>query len=205
MPLSGFLSASWAMDLLYCSICCKKWKAPIILPISVRAMPGIPSSAAARIKSWVDAVDCKMENWEWAWQWTKGWSAKTARSDSECGLLTAPACVLASCLKALDASFKLRCSNLIGWINSVFFNKNWSKNSELNWVNSSAKYLRRTNSKKHRVVATTSAVALWAWSKSLSNKNWCNSVKVGNLYRPPLPPGIWHNWAVTSVQVSSIW
>ena len=59
-----------------------------------------------------------------------------------------------------------------------------------------------TNSRKQRVVASTSAVALCASAKGTLNKYSCNSVKVGSLNFPPRPPGSCNNEAVTSVQVS---
>ena len=60
----------------------------------------------------------------------------------------------------------------------------------------------RISSRKQRVVASTSAVALCASPNGSPNKNWCNSVSVGSLNLPPLPPGIWQSCAVCSVQVS---
>ena len=60
------------------------------------------------------------------------------------------------------------------------------------------------NSKRHLDVASTSAVALCASSKVLLNKNLFNSISVGSLNLPPLPPGILHKLAVSSVHVSII-
>ena len=58
------------------------------------------------------------------------------------------------------------------------------------------------SSKKHLVVASTSAVALWASSKRVSKRWLWSSLSVGNLNFPPLPPGNIQSDAVCSVQVS---
>ena len=58
------------------------------------------------------------------------------------------------------------------------------------------------NSKKHRAVASTSAVALCASLNFSPKRNSCNSDKVGSLNLPPLPPGNLQSRAVVSVHVS---
>ena len=61
-----------------------------------------------------------------------------------------------------------------------------------------------TSSKNALAVASTSAEALCASLKlSLKRKEY-NSIRVGNLNFPPLPPGILHTFAVSSVHVSNI-
>ena len=45
---------------------------------------------------------------------------------------------------------------------------------------------------------------MWASVKSSLNRKEYNSIKVGNLNFPPLPPGILQTFAVSSVHVSNI-
>ena len=49
---------------------------------------------------------------------------------------------------------------------------------------------RRISSKKHLVVASTSAEALMAHAKTSPKSFLCKSVSEGYLKPPPLPPGI---------------
>ena len=71
-----------------------------------------------------------------------------------------------------------------------------------NCKSSDEKDLILINSKKHLAVASTSAVALCASAKTSLNKNSFNSVSVGSLNLPPLPPLSLHSSAVFSEQVS---
>ena len=110
-----------------------------------------------------------------------------------------PANLFLSCLLNF---FKLTCLIPAGSITDLFFSKKSAYCSLSNSNSFGEITFVLISSRKHLVVASTSAVALCASANGSLNKNSCNSVKVGSLNFPPLPPGILHNCAVFSVQVS---
>ena len=64
-PFSCALAFLALASLLYLETSFINWKAPIILPWSVRATAGICPSPVALTKSAMEAVDCNTENWVW--------------------------------------------------------------------------------------------------------------------------------------------
>ena len=191
--------------LLWLRISLTKWKAPIIFPISVIATADILFFTAAATKFFTETVDCKTENWVWLCKCTNSVSIRSCLF-SESVSFEIGTCPLSPncCLIFSEASLRLICCKPIKEIGFGFFNLNSSKYSDATPSSSLVNIWFRINSKKHLVVASTSAVALCASAKGCPKRYWCNSVKVGNLNLPPLPPGSCNKDAVTSVQVSKI-
>ena len=196
---------SWALvflalaSLLYLETSFIKWKAPIILPWSVRATAGICPSPVALTKSAMEAVDCNTENWVWLCRWAKGAVSSKARFSANWAEERAVSSFLL--LSFSEAALRLICCNPQSAIGVVCFS--WIR-AMASWESCSVEKPSplRISSKKQRAVASTSAVALWASAKGAPNKNWWSSVRLGYLNLPPLPPSILQSSAVISVQVS---
>ena len=197
---SPFSSASLFLlsaSLLYFCTSCTKWKAAIILPLSVRATAGIFSLAVLFTRSLIAVVDCKIEYWVWLCRWAKAAVSSSAISSSEAVISG----VLPLLRNASEASLRFTCLSPISPMGEEWCAWKFSIYSLLK-VPSLKPSPRRISSKKQRAVASTSAVALWASAKGTPNKKECNSVSEGNLYLPPRPPSILQRLAVASVQVS---
>ena len=182
-----------------------KWKAPIRLAWSVKATAGMRWAAVSATKLGTLMVDCKTENWVWLCKWAKVAVCKTSiLLDTSCleseGAWASPSC----CRRRADASFKLVCCKPNKAIGRGFLCWNSWKYVPVACSSWSVKTSNRMSSKKQRLVASTSAVALWASAKGDWNKKECSSVRVGNLNFPPRPPGNCNKEAVISVQVSNI-
>ena len=170
-----------------------------MLALSVKATALIPISDVFLTRSAIFEVDWRTENWELLWRWTKWFSKPAVLSDLF--IISVTTSSLVSFLIFSDSSFRLRCfipkSPTLSFVSKFNLLKISLKSSK----SLTLKLLILINSKKALEVASTSADALWACWKSSLNKYLYSSIRVGNL-NLPLPPCIWHRFAVFSVHVS---
>ena len=159
-------------SLLCFAMAAVKWKAPIKLPMSVIATPGILHFAAISTSSFTLIVLCNMLNDEWTCRWLKADSIPCA-SEAE-GIVVAVSFLLdrLSTVVKMALACSARCSIIS------------SAKGVLSEITPSLASL-----KKQRAVASTSAAALCASSKGRSNSLLCSSERVGHLNFPPFPPG----------------
>ena len=146
-----------------------KWKAPIKLAWSVKATAGIWSSAAVLIRSWILEVDCKTEYWEWVCKWTKGAFCNNS-SSAWLSVLEGSSFELAKLTNRMEAAFRFTCFNPMPWTGPFKTSLRWLMTSTLFFNASGFKSPCLKSSKKHLVVASTSAVALWTSSNWVSKR-----------------------------------